>query len=66
MIHRNKRDRLGEVVTKLSCGQNKRDISIIYFINIFILFIYFSLQRLIIELGKLSIDPLAKIIIFFL
>ena len=40
--------------------------SIIYFINIFILFIYFSLQRLITEPGKLSIDPLTKIIIFFL
>ena len=43
----------------------KEIFSIIYFINIFILFIYFSLQWLTTELGKLCINPLTKIIIFF-
>ena len=38
---------------------------IVYLINIFILFIYLPIQRLIEESGKLFIDPLTKINIFF-
>ena len=26
MVHRNKKDRLGEVLTRLGCGQNKGDL----------------------------------------
>ena len=72
MIHGNKKGRLEEVLTRLgckgkygSCTQNQRDLFYYFFINIFILFLYLVVQRLIENLGKLLIDPLAKIYIFF-
>ena len=51
---------LGWVVEKF-----KEIFLIVYLINIFILFIYLPIQRLIEESGKLFIDPLTKINIFF-
>ena len=50
---------------KVLADKIKEIISIIYIITIFILFIYLPVQRLIKESGKLSIDPLPKINIFF-
>ena len=67
----NKKERLVEVLTRLGYGVKKvfadkieNIFSILYFINIFILFTYVSIQKLIENPGKLLIDPLAKISIF--
>ena len=72
MIHGNKKGRLEEVLTRLgckgkhgSCTQNQRDLFYYFFINIFILFLYLVVQRLIEHLGKLLINHLTKIYIFF-
>jgi len=65
MFHRNKKERFGKVLTRLSCGkwllQTKSNRSFL----LFILFIFLAVQRLIEDFGKLLIDSLAKINIFF-
>ncbi|KAL4626258.1 hypothetical protein ACB092_05G083200 [Castanea dentata] len=50
---------------KARANKIKHIFSIIYIIYRFIIFINLAVQRLIEELGKLLIDPLAKINIFF-
>ena len=51
MTHRNKKERLSEVLIRLGCESKKaladkiKDIfSVIYFINIFILFLYLTFE----------------------
>ena len=73
MIHRNNKERFGEVLIKVGCGskkhscrQNQRDLfHYLFYLYIYFTIIFLSLQKLIEELGKLLIDPLAKINIFF-
>ena len=73
MIHRNNKERFGEVLIKVGCGskkhscrQNQRDLfHYLFYLYIYFIIIFLSLQKLIEEPGKLLIDPLAKINIFF-
>ena len=65
IIHRNKKESLGEVLTRLDCESKKGSCRLKRFFLFFILLIYLAVQRLIGELGKLLIYPLAKTNIFF-
>ena len=66
-IHRNKKERFSEVLSRQGCGskrgsykQKQRDLFLL-----FILFVYLGFERLIRESGNLLIDPLNKNNIFF-